>query len=66
MWLPGVANRQSLPYVSVRLVPVHEAAAVLGVDLHVHWTMWGTSVLDAVGPESCHDAVELASLTRKQ
>src|SRR5512134_2054509 len=57
--LPGVADRQSLPYVAVGLVPVHDAAAVLRVDLHVYGTVWGTSVLDAAGPDSRHDAVEL-------
>ncbi len=59
LWLPGVADRQGFPHVPVRLVPVHDAAAVLRVDLHVYWTVWRTSVLDAADPDSCHDAVEL-------
>src|SRR5882672_7992524 len=57
--LPGVAHRQGLPDVSVRLVPVHDAATVLRVDLQVYWPVWGTFVPDAAGPDSCHDIVEL-------
>src|SRR6185503_1349155 len=57
--LPRVADRQGLPDVAVRLAPVHDAAAVLGVDLHVHGAVWGASVLDPPRLDARHDPFEL-------
>lgn len=44
---------------SVRFVPVHDAAAMLRVDLPIYRAVWGTSVLDAAGLHSGQDAFEL-------
>jgi hypothetical protein len=58
MRLPGVADRQSLPYMPIGFAPVHDSAAVPSVNLHVYRTVWGASVLDAAGLDSCNDVVK--------
>lgn len=57
--LTRVADRQNLPLMDVRLIPVQIAAAILAVDLHVYWTMYRTAVHDACGLDSSEDRVEL-------
>lgn len=37
---------------AVRLIPVHDAAAMLRVDFHVHRTMHIAAVFDACSPDS--------------
>ena len=53
-----VAGGQQFPDVAVGLVPVDDAAAVLGVDLHVHRTVRHAAVGDARGADAGEDRVE--------
>jgi AraC-type transcriptional regulator len=57
--LARIADRQDLPYVAIRFVPINDTTAVLCIDLPVYWTVWGTSVLDSLVPDSYQDVVEL-------
>lgn len=57
--LSGIADRQRLPHVPVRFTPVNDAATVLRIDPRVYWTVRCASVVDALGSDSCEDAIEL-------
>jgi hypothetical protein len=41
---------------TIRLAPVHDAAAVPRVDLHVDRAVRGTPIRDGAGRESCENA----------
>src|SRR5215467_3295656 len=57
---PRVAHRQGLPDVSVGLVPVDEATAILSVDLPVDRSVRRASVLDVPSLDPFQDSVELS------
>lgn len=56
--LPGVADRQDFPYVVIRVVPIHDPASMLCIDLHIYRTMWSTSVLDFLRLDSGENPIE--------
>src|SRR5262245_53542026 len=57
--LAVIADGEDLPHVPRRLVPVHEAAALVRIDLHVHRTVGHAPVGDAARLDATQDGIEL-------
>lgn len=54
-----ITDGEQLPHVSIGFVPVDDAAAMLGVDLHVDRPMRRAAVLDSSIPDPPENGVEL-------
>ena len=59
-WLPGIADRENLPGMAVRLAPINGPAAMVGIDPHVHRTQRSAAIVDSGCFETRENCVEVS------
>jgi len=57
-WCACIADRQHLPLMPFGFVPIDHAAAVFGVDLHVHRPAYAAAICDPCDLDSGKDRIE--------